>query len=134
VPGAAGLEQRQQRLGDPERAEHVDVVHPLPVVDRAGRHRVGAARAAGVVDQQGERAVEAGHRVRQVGDRVVVGDVALDRGGVADLLDQGLEPVGAPGGRDHVETLPASRRAVAAPIPLDAPSPQRCSPCPHLSR
>ena len=69
-PVAAGPQRGQQRLGDVEQPEHVDVVHPAPVV--AGRPRRPGRQpngAAGVVDQHvqavADRRGEAGDRLRR---------------------------------------------------------------------
>ena len=42
VPAVAALQRRQQRLGDPQDAEHVRVVHRLPVGRVGGLDRVDA--------------------------------------------------------------------------------------------
>ena len=64
VPGVDQL--RQQRPGHPERAEHVSLPHPAPLIF-VGRHRrLEPLRAAGVVHQHprsGYRRGEGGHRV-----------------------------------------------------------------------
>ena len=73
--GAGALQRGQQRLGHPDRTQHVDLVHPLPV-GRLGRlDRVDAARPAGVVDQQCQLAGEPLDGVPQPGDVDRPGDV-----------------------------------------------------------
>ncbi len=125
VPGAGGFQGGQQGLGDAQRAEHVHVVHPLPVVDPAALHRVEPRAPPALLTSSVTGPPAAAAVAASAATEVVGGDVTLDRGGGAtrggDLGDQGGQPVGTAGGGQHVEALAASRRAVAAPIPLEAP-------------
>lgn len=64
---ARGHEQRQQRLGHPQRAQHVDLIHPAPVLDVGRGHRVETEGSAGDVDQRG-RATGRGDMLGEAGD------------------------------------------------------------------
>src|SRR5699024_3908204 len=67
---------RQQGPGDAYGAEHVDVVHALPVVQIRLGGGLDAQRAAGDVDERVQGATEQlVHALDQACDRVVVGDV-----------------------------------------------------------
>ena len=46
-----GTKHGQERLGDMQRAQHIDLEHPAPVIRAASGHRICPQRAAGVVDQ-----------------------------------------------------------------------------------
>ena len=100
-PSPLGPQGGQQRLGDVQGAEHVDVVHRGPVVGIGTLDGVGAEGAAGVVDQHVQ------HRPDPLGqgrDGRTVGDVT-GRGDAADLVGEGLDPVRTAGGAVHQEPL-----------------------------
>src|SRR5690625_6513881 len=76
VAAPAGAHGRQQGPGDAHGAEHVDVVHALPVVQIRLGGGLDAQRAAGDVDDRVQGATEQlVHALDQACDRVVVGDV-----------------------------------------------------------
>ena len=91
----------QQRLRHVQRAEHVDLVHGLPL--RRGRvlHGVRADRPAGVADEY----VAAVQRLGELVDLRAVGDVEVMRFGLAaafgDPVRDRLEAVGPAGGQHH---------------------------------
>ena len=90
----------QQRAGHPQRAQHVGLPHPAPVLQVGVGHGFEPLGAAGVVDQHVDPVQPPG----QGGDRGVVCDVGHN-GGAADLGGQRLDPVGPAGHRDHVKAL-----------------------------
>ena len=112
--GAAGAQQRQQRLRQPHLRVEVQrhrAPHVLPAA--LGERRV--PRGAGVVDEQVEpAAVLALDGLAHARGRVVVGQVDGDDRGAADLLGQRPQPILAP--RDQHEPRaglgrePAGRR------------------------
>ena len=97
---AAGAEGGQQRLGHPDEAEDVDVVHPAPGVEVGPVDPVDPDGTAGVVDQH----VAGRHRRGERVDRRLVGDVARD-GLAPDLGGEVLDAVGAAGGAHDAEAL-----------------------------
>src|SRR6266545_4039284 len=103
-PVATGDQHGQQRLGDVQRAEHVDLVHGPPVIGAAVGDLVGARRAAGVGDQDVAAVQRAGQRV----DSGPVGNVEPPGFGFAavgaDPRRHPLDPVGTPGRRNDVVT------------------------------
>src|SRR5690606_570522 len=102
--GLGAAQQRQQRVGDRDRAEDVGLVDGAHGVDRGGRRQqadVEAAGDGGVVDQDVEPA-EFGLDVGGgLGDRGGVGDVQPDEPDVTalggQLLGGGAPALGIPG-------------------------------------
>ena len=95
---AVGAQRREEGAGQAHRAEHVDLVHPLPVLGAGLGHAVRAAGAAGDVEQRVHAALLLQHLVPEGLDVGVRGDVAR-RGHGPRLAGQGLEPFGAAGHR-----------------------------------
>ena len=105
-------ERGQQRFGHPRDAEHVDVVHPLPVVEVGRTDGAEPAGAARVVDEDPALRDRGGEGI----DGGLVGDVERDRA-AADLRGEGLEPVGTPGGGDDLEALGGEPSGGGGPDP-----------------
>ena len=119
---AAGDQRGQQRLGDVQGAEHVDLVHGPPVGGVGVGDGLGAERAASVVDQHVAAAEGGGEGV----DGGAVGDIqdvgtASRPAGLRQLRGQRVDPVGAARGEHHAVAGRGELRAVAAPMPLLAP-------------
>ncbi len=99
---AGGGEGGEQRLGDVERADDVDLVHGAPVGGVAGGDGLGADGAARIVDEY-VAAVEGGGEGVDGG---AVGDVEGVGGrgvaGLGELGGEGLDAVLAAGGEDDV--------------------------------
>ena len=113
-------------MGGVEEAEQVDLDHPLPFLDRGVDDRA-EQHHAGVVDER-RRAGPAPRRLRPTArlGLLAVGDVGLDRqrraAGVGDLRGQRLSRSAAAGDQgDRRRPAPARPRAVASPMPLEAP-------------
>ncbi len=97
----AGVDQLgQQRAGDPQRAQHIGLPHPAPMLEISIGHRRQALGAAGVVDQHVYPAQLSGQRLHGR----VVSDVGHNRR-PADLGGQRVDPVGPARHRDHMEPL-----------------------------
>ena len=119
-PRSGRLEHRQQRLGDPHAPQHVDLVHLPPLVQVGPLDGVGSERAAGVVHQQRQVAGQAVHRGCERGHVGIGRDVAAHRHrtvSAASAASRSSRRAAA----TTLKPSAASRRAVAAPIPLDAP-------------
>ncbi|MEY9487061.1 hypothetical protein RKD26_002855 [Streptomyces calvus] len=100
VPSPLASSLGSRALGDVEGAEDVRLVHGAPLLRVAGGDRVGAERAAGVVDEHADGPEGGGELVDggPVGhvERVGGGRVA----GRGELLGQRLDAVLAAGGED----------------------------------
>ena len=105
LPPAGGLDQGQQRLRHTQRAQDVDVVHPLPVGTVAGLHRVKAQGATGDVHQGGQASCGLDPPDER-GDVRIRRHVGRDRG-APRLGRERLEAIGAAGDRDDVSVLGA---------------------------
>ena len=92
---AGGDQGRKQRLGQPQRAHHIGLPHPAPVVEVGLGHRRESLGSAGVVDEQ----IDPVESVDEGGDRRLVGDIELPAG-AADLGGERGDPVDA-AGTDH---------------------------------
>lgn len=115
---------RQRGMGHPQHRLEVEVDHPVPVLGVAVRH--GAAGAeSGVVHQE----VQPPEVVHGLIDRPACLGGGGEVGGhgqghaalCADLLRQLLQASGAAGHQREEHPCWASARAVAAPMPLEAP-------------
>jgi hypothetical protein len=124
---AAGLELVKEDFSGGDRAEEVDLEHPPVVVALVGRER-SEQHDPGVVDQHVGAAEFLLHAVGGGDEGVAVGDVGRDRA-VSDLLGQGGDPVDARASSATRYSSAARARAVAAPIPDDAPVITATRPC-----
>ena len=120
------LEQvRERGVGGVEQPEHVQVDHPLPLLDRRV-HDGAEEHDAGVVDH-GVEPSPFRHGALHGGDGLLpVGDVRFEGEGApavrGDLRGELVQPVLAPRHEgDRRRRAPASARAVASPMPLLAP-------------
>lgn len=111
----------EEHLGHRDRAEQVDLDH-LTQLGALLRRERRQQHHPGVVDQD-VGATELGLDARGGRrDRVVVGDIGLDRDRpVAELVGERLDPVGATGQQRQTMTVGGQRSAVASPIPDEAP-------------
>ena len=130
----AGLDELgQQRPGHPQRADHVGLPHPAPVLEVGVGDRLQALGPAGVVDQHVDPVQLRGQRVDGGG----VSDVRHNRG-PADLVGDGLDPVFPAGHADHVKAKSGKgfrgRLADARTGAGDDRDPLMCFECRHPDR
>ena len=116
---AARAQRGQQRLGDPQQAEHVDVVHPRPVLDVGLGHGSAASNAPpALLTSTSSRGPTAAASAATDGG---VGDVAGHRRGRRSPAASGSIRSARRAAQTTWKPSAASARAVAAPIPLLAP-------------
>jgi hypothetical protein len=101
----AGVDQLgQQRARDAQRAEHVGLPHPAPIVDVRRHHRFQPTGSASVVDQH----IDPVQRGRQRRHLRVACDVGHN-GGAADLVRERGDGALPPGHTNDVKALCCKR-------------------------